>query len=90
VTLPALCALLPTFGLRRLVGSDVAFAAVLIPVAAVGHLLLGHVDLPLAANLSLGSIPGVIIGSRLCSLLPERLLRPAIAGVLVFAGSRLI
>lgn len=90
VTLPALYALLPAFGLRLLIGSDVAFAAILIPVAAVGHLLLGNVDLGLAANLLVGSIPGVIIGSKLCRVLPEGLLRPTVAGILVFAGSRLI
>jgi len=38
----------------------------------------------------LGSVPGVIIGSRLCSRMPERLLRPAVATILVFAGTRLI
>jgi hypothetical protein len=90
VTLPTLMALLPALGLRRLVGSDVAFAAVLLPIAALGALAAGNVDIPLAVNLMLGSVPGVIIGSRLCSALPERFLRPAVAGVLIFAGARLI
>ena len=89
VTLPTLMALLPTLGLRRLIGSDVAFAAVLLPVAALGALAAGNVNVPLAANLILGSVPGVLIGSRLCSVLPERLLRPGVATVLVFASSRL-
>jgi uncharacterized membrane protein YfcA len=90
VTLPTLMALLPALGLRRLIGSDVAFAAVLLPVAALGALAIGNVDIPLALNLVLGSVPGVLIGSRLCTALPERYLRPAVAGVLLFAGTRLI
>jgi uncharacterized membrane protein YfcA len=90
VTLPALMAMVPTLGLRKLVGSDVAFAAMLLPVAAFGAFAVGNVNIPLALNLVIGSIPGVILGSRLCSALPERYLRPAVATVLVFAGSRLI
>jgi uncharacterized protein len=90
VTLPALYALLPSFGLRLLIGTDVAFAALLIPVAALGHLLMGNVDLGLAGNLVIGSVPGVVLGSKLCRLLPEGLLRPTVAGILVFAGLRLI
>jgi len=90
VTLPALMAMLPALGLRRLIGSDVAFAALLLPVAALGALAAGNANLPLALNLVIGSVPGVILGSRLCSTLPERFLRPAVATVLVFAGTRLI
>jgi uncharacterized membrane protein YfcA len=72
------------------VGSDVAFAALLIPVAALGHWQMGSVNVALAANLVLGSLPGVFIGSKLCARLPDSWLRPALAGVLFFAGSRLM
>jgi len=90
ITLPVLFAFLPRYSLRRLVGSDVAFAAVLIPLAALGHFAMGNADLALVANLLVGSLPGVVIGSKLCSALPERVLRPAVAGVLIFAGMRLL
>jgi uncharacterized membrane protein YfcA len=90
ITLPALYALLPSLALRRIVGSDIAFATLLIPVAALGHLVMGNADLGLAANLLAGSIPGVILGSLLCRYLPEYFLRPAVAGILIFAGTRLI
>jgi uncharacterized membrane protein YfcA len=82
--------LMPRLGLRRLVGSDVAFAALLIPTAALGHLQMGSVNAALSANLLLGSLPGVVIGSKLCARLPETWLRPALAGVLLVAGSRLV
>ena len=90
ITVPALYLLLPRLGLRRLVGSDVAFAALLIPVAALGHVQMGSVNVALAANLVLGSLPGVFIGSKLCARLPDSWLRPALAGMLFFAGSRLM
>jgi len=90
LTVPALYLLMPQLQLRRLIGSDVAFAALVIPAAALGHLQMGNVNLALSANLLLGSLPGVYAGSKLCGLLPDAWLRPAIAGVLVFAGSRLV
>jgi uncharacterized protein len=90
LTLPLLYLLLPHLGLRRLVGTDVVFAAILVPVAALGHLQMGDVNLTLSANLALGALPGVFLGTKLCKYLPDTWLRPAIAGVLVFAGSRLI
>ena len=34
-------------------------------------------------------IPGVILGSRLCGILPDKVVRPAIALVMAFTGSRM-
>lgn len=90
ITLPLLYLLLPAFSLRRLVGADVAFAAMVVPIAALGHAQMGSINFALAANLALGSLPGVVVGSKLCRYLPELWLRPAIAGVLIFAAARLI
>lgn len=90
LTLPLLFAIVPALGLRRLIGSDIAFAAILVPVAALGHWKLGTVNFPLALSLLLGSVPGVLIGSKLCGAIPSRLLRPVLAGALVFVGTRLI
>ncbi len=90
ITLPMLFLLLPAFNLRRLVGADVAFAALLVPVAALGHWQMGSVNVALAGNLLLGSLPGVVLGSKLCRYLPDLWLRPAIAGVLLFAATRLL
>ena len=90
LTMPLLFFLVPGLGLRRLVGSDVAFSAILIPVATAGHLQMGHVDLGLALSLVIGSLPGVYIGSRLCARVPDTWLRPALACTLLFAGTKLI
>jgi uncharacterized membrane protein YfcA len=90
LTVPLLYFLVPQLGLRGLVGSDVAFAAIMTPVAAAGHLQMGHVDFGLALSLLLGSVPGVIVGSRFCAFFPDVWLRPMLAGALVFAGTRLV
>lgn len=90
VTLPLLMFALPRATLRRLIGSDIAYAACIIPVAAAGHSLAGDVDWGASASLLVGSLPGVYLGSKLCARVDETWLRPVIVGVLVFAGSRLI
>lgn len=90
LTVPMLYLLLPRLGLRQLVGSNIAFAAVLVPISAAGHVGLGDADWAVSGNLLLGSLPGVFAGSKLCAKLPDLWLRPAIAGILVWAGVVLV
>lgn len=90
LTLPLLYAIVPYVALRRLVGADVMFGAALVPLAALGHVGLGDIDYALCVNLLIGSLPGVYLGSKLCRWLPDTWLRPAVATILIFAGSRLI
>ncbi|HLJ81403.1 MAG TPA: sulfite exporter TauE/SafE family protein [Ktedonobacterales bacterium] len=90
LTLPMLGLLVPQLGLRLRVGSDIAFAALLVPVAALGHLALGDVNVLMSANLLIGSIPGVFVGSKLCKYLPDVWMRPTMGGVLLLAASRLL
>ena len=75
---------------RRVVGTDVYHAAVLLWVAAGAHMLSGNVDYLMAATILLGSVPGVWIGSSLAKRLPERGLRPALGIVLVSSGLALL
>ncbi len=72
------------------VGTDIAHATVLSLVTGFAHLLHGNVDLALAGTLLLGSIPGVLIGSRLAPRLPGRPLTIILAVMLVFVGARLL
>ncbi len=90
VTLPLLSMALPSIGLARLVGSDIAFAALLIPTAAAGRWSMGDVNVGIAITLLAGSLPGIFVGSMLCARLESQWLRPAVAVTLVFVGSRLI
>ena len=90
ITLPLLAFALPAVLLRRLIGAEIAFAAFLVPVAAVGHIGMGDVNWLMVASLLVGALPGVWIGSRLCNLIGDHWLRPVVIGVLAFAGARLV
>lgn len=78
---------LPTL---RIVGSDLAHAVPLTLVAGLGHWWLGSVDWALLGSLLAGSLPGIFIGSHFAGRLPERILRPALAAMLILIGGRLI
>lgn len=89
LTLPLLLLVLSQAQLRTLVGTDVAFAVVVLIPAVVGHFKLGDVNTRLAMLLLAGSIPGVIIGTPLAKKLPERAFRIGLAVILVVVGIRL-
>jgi uncharacterized membrane protein YfcA len=90
ITLPLLVFALPAVAMRRLIGSEIAFAAFLVPLAAAGQGSFGNVSWAMAGSLLVGSLPGVWIGAKLCSYLGDAWLRPTIVVVLAFAGSRLL
>lgn len=75
---------------HRVVGTDVFHAAILLWVAAGAHLVSGNVDLSLAANILVGSVPGVWIGSGLATRLPPEGLRPTLGVVLLASGLALL
>src|SRR3954464_12929840 len=71
---------------HRVVGTDVAHAAVLLWVAAIAHMISGNVDYGLAGTILIGSLPGVWIGTNLSTLLSQQWLRLAL-GTVMFASS---
>ena len=71
---------------RVLVGTDILHAVILMGVTGLGHLALGTVDLQLVATLLVGSIPGVLVGSRLTGVFPVVLLRRVLMVLLIVAG----
>lgn len=75
---------------RRVVGTDVFHAAVLLWAAAIAHVVSGNVDFALAGTILLGSIPGVWVGSGLAMRLPVEVMRATLAIVLVAAGLALL
>ncbi len=90
VTLPLLLVIVPALPLRRLIGSEIVFAAMLVPIAAAGHAAFGNVDWWMVLSLTVGALPGAYLGSRLCARIGERSLRPAVIGILAFAGFKLL
>ncbi|MBD2077052.1 sulfite exporter TauE/SafE family protein [Phormidium sp. FACHB-592] len=68
---------------RKLVGTDIVQAAILLSFTAVGHLTLGTVDWSLVLPIWAGSVPGVLLGAKLCQLAPQKALRFMIYVILV-------
>jgi uncharacterized membrane protein YfcA len=71
---------------RKVVGTDVVHAAILLWAAGIAHWIGGNVDLVLTANILIGSVPGVIVGSQMSVKWPQGLLRGALGVVLIAAG----
>lgn len=71
---------------KKVVGTDVFHAAVLLWAAGLAHIVGGNVDFSLAGNILIGSIPGVIIGAALSSKAPQGFIRIALGLVLVGSG----
>jgi uncharacterized membrane protein YfcA len=79
----ALLFLYPSLPAVGVVGTDLAYAIPLAAVAGLGHWGLGNVDFSLLGTLLLGSLPGIWIGSQVSARIPERVLRPVLATVLL-------
>ena len=81
-----LATLFPLLPAKRIVGTDIAHAVPLTLVGGLGHLGLGHVEFGLLFALLCGSIPGILLGTRLAGVAPEWLLRPILAVTLCYAA----
>lgn len=90
LTLPLLLVFASSVALRRLVGTDLAFAVVVLVPSLIGHWKIGDVNPVIAASLLIGSIPGVFVGTHFVTKLPERMFRGALAGVLVIVALALL
>ena len=51
---------------------------------------LGLILVIILVLLLIGSVPGVVIGSRLSVIFPEKLLRPMLATTLLYLGAKLL
>lgn len=86
----ALFFLFPLLPTAKLVGTEIAHAVPLTLVAGLGHASMGNMDWHLLGLLLCGSLPGIFLGSQLTGKVPDRFLRPAVAGMLFFVGSKLV
>ncbi len=84
--LPLLLIALPGVALSRMVGTDLAFAVILLVPSLLGHTALGDVNPKLSGLLLLGAIPGVIVGARIHVRLPDVLFRFGMAVILTTVG----
>jgi uncharacterized protein len=75
---------------ERLVATDIAHALPLALVAGCGHAAFGHTNFALLGGLFLGSVPGVLLGSRLVVRTPDAVLRGILATMLAVSAWRLL
>lgn len=79
--------LYPYLQARQIVGTDIAHAVPLTLVAGLGHLIfLGNVDFVLLGCLLIGSLPAVNLGTKLGAKIPNHLLQPVLAFILMGLG----
>ena len=82
--------LYPKLSVHRIVGSDIAHAVPLTLVAGLGHWAIGDVDWHMLVSLLCGSIPGILIASRIAPAVNERVIRWLLALVLTIVGLKLV
>lgn len=78
---------LPVAGL---VGTDIAFGLVTMALAGTFHFWMGHFNGTLFLQLAAGSLPGVMVGSRLTRWIPERYFSWLFSAVYFSLGARLL
>jgi uncharacterized membrane protein YfcA len=86
----AILFLYPKMSTLRVVGTDLAHAIPLTAIAGIGHWALGNVNFVLLGSLLIGSLPGIWIGSHLGAKIPEKILRPILASILLLIGLKFV
>lgn len=86
----AILFLYPRLPAVKVVGTDIVHAVPLTAVAGLGHMALGTVDFVLLGSLLLGSLPGIYIGSHMSAKVPEKVLRPLLAFMLLIIGLKMV
>jgi uncharacterized membrane protein YfcA len=81
-----LVTLYPRMPTINIVGIDLAHAVLLTAVSGMGHLFGGSVNVTLLVSLLLGSLPGVWIGTRIGSHLPDYVMRRILGVLLLLIG----
>ena len=75
---------------RKLVGTDLSQGAILLSFTSLGHISLGTVDWSLVAAIWLGSVPGVLVGAKLCQMIPSAPLRGIVYSILLMVSLKLV
>jgi uncharacterized membrane protein YfcA len=80
--------LYPRMAMIRVIGTDLAHAVPLTAIAGLGHWHLGHVDTLLLGSLLIGSLPCIWLGTKVATVVPEKLMQRTIATILLILGIR--
>jgi uncharacterized membrane protein YfcA len=88
VATAVLLLLYPRLSALHIVGTNMVHAVPLTLVAGLGHLYLGNVDLFLLFCLLTGSLPAIYVGTKIGAFMPDNILQPTLAVVLLAVGVR--
>lgn len=80
--------LYPRLSALQIVGTNMVHAVPLTLVAGLGHFYLGNVDLFLLLCLLVGSLPAIYVGTKVAVFMPDKILQPMLAVVLLAVGIR--
>ena len=75
---------------KKLVATDTVHAVPISLLAGLGYLLMGNTDIELLTYLLAGSIPAVVLGSKLLKKAPNQLIRLTLGFILVVAAIKLL
>ncbi|MCZ6804954.1 MAG: sulfite exporter TauE/SafE family protein [Proteobacteria bacterium] len=82
--------LYPRFKAIQIVATDLAHAIPITAIAGIGHAHIGTVNYILLGSLLIGSLPGIYLGSHFGTFLPDKIMRPFLASMLLVIGIRLV
>ena len=81
--------LYPRLKTIQIAATDLAHAIPITAIAGLGHAHIGTVNYVLLVTLLIGSLPGIYLGSHFGTSLPEKIMRPFLATMLLAIGVKL-
>jgi uncharacterized membrane protein YfcA len=75
---------------KQLVATDTVHAVPVSLIAGIGYLLMGNTNIELLSLLFVGSIPAVVIGSKLLDKAPNQIIRIVLGFILLVTAIKLI
>ncbi len=90
VIMIAMLMLYPTLSAVKLVGTDLVQAVPLVMSAAISNILVNGLDWSIVIPLTIGSVPGCIIGAKIAPRLRATYIRRGIVVVLTMSGLALL
>ncbi|MBX5435872.1 MAG: sulfite exporter TauE/SafE family protein [Alicyclobacillaceae bacterium] len=86
----AVLALIYPIASARMVGTDIVVGVLVTGVAGLTHMAFGNVDLRMVLSLLVGSIPGILLGSKVTVRLPEPAVRVGLMAMLCWSSWNLL
>jgi uncharacterized membrane protein YfcA len=86
----ALLVMIYPVAVARLVGTDIVQAVLVTGVAGIAHFAIGNVNLLMVGQLLIGSIPGILIGSRMTTKVPELAVRTCLFLMIFLSGFKML